>query len=243
MNNLKIPNFLIFCIIAFAFISCSQFQLAKEEQQQIKLESKNSLKLMTEEEVIAGFKGLRTQLANKSLFDEKISPEAKERFANLIPENAFFDGKSKLKSQLSFKSTQKAKGSADISEFDSPLESQWNGTCTAHAMRNVLDNKGRTLTSTRHIWSKYRVYSCESAVKALLNKSCVTNNSAWDGGSGLYYCQGVIRNNIIWANSFDQIDMSVTPNYSCIQNWGYSGTGNISDDPLFVSAENSNYNI
>lgn len=37
--------------------------------------------------------------------------------------------------------------------------------------------------------------------------------------------------------------MSSTPSYSCIQNWGSNGTGNISDDPLFVNAGNGNYQI
>jgi len=53
----------------------------------------------------------------------------------------------------------------------------------------------------------------------------------------LYNCSGMIKNCIIWANTagnYPQMHLSSTPTYSCIQDWGSGGEGNISDDPQFI---------
>jgi len=68
-----------------------------------------------------------------------------------------------------------------------------------------------------------------------------TLNSASNGGSGIYNnaSSPIIKNSIIYGNSGGNIfkdDWSFpTVTYSCIQG-GYTGTGNIATDPLFVNA-------
>ncbi|MBW8036680.1 MAG: hypothetical protein FVQ79_13910, partial [Planctomycetes bacterium] len=81
---------------------------------------------------------------------------------------------------------------------------------------------------------------------ATIQNCTVSGNSAGDGGGGLYNCHATIENCIVWANTageYDQIYNSVTPGYSCIQDWTGSGTGNISDDPLFIDAANGDYHL
>lgn len=59
-------------------------------------------------------------------------------------------------------------------------------------------------------------------------------------------CNGEITNCIIWGNSADidnQIYASVSPNYTCIQDWIGGGTGNISSNPLFADPNREDYHL
>lgn len=60
-------------------------------------------------------------------------------------------------------------------------------------------------------------------------------------GGGLWYCSGTVRNCIIWANTAsgegDQVRGGSAPIFSCIQDWGAGGEGNIVEDPEFVDAD------
>jgi hypothetical protein len=70
------------------------------------------------------------------------------------------------------------------------------------------------------------------------NRSEETRSGYIDYGGGLSGCDGTIRNCIIWQNIADQgtqIYESSTPSFSCIENWGSGGDGNIDFDPRFVS--------
>ncbi|QMW01120.1 choice-of-anchor Q domain-containing protein [Spirosoma foliorum] len=89
----------------------------------------------------------------------------------------------------------------------------------------------------------------------VLTNCIITDNSAGTTGAGIYgscYTDSDIRirltNNIIWNNSFAYNNSSGNKapvyniSYSDIQG-GFSGTGNINADPLFVDATNGNYRL
>lgn len=102
------------------------------------------------------------------------------------------------------------------------------------------------------------VFAASSGGLSLTN--CVfTVNSASNGGAGMYnsggnpavtnctffhnigsgfYASGgpTLTNCILWGNTSGQVSGSVTVTYSCVQG-GYTGQGNISDDPVFMSEE------
>ena len=91
------------------------------------------------------------------------------------------------------------------------------------------------------------VYTYESS--CLLHNCTLTANTADDGGGGVFdnNAQDTLLNCIVWNNSpiADQIALyssEIVASYSCIQN-GYTGTGNISSDPLFADAANGDYHL
>lgn len=81
------------------------------------------------------------------------------------------------------------------------------------------------------------LYDCAG----LIENNTVYGNAAPEGqGGGLMFCYyfvAAIRNNIVWGNSGGQVVWCVTPSYCCIQDWQGGGTGNIDDDPLFLSTD------
>ncbi|MBI4557720.1 MAG: hypothetical protein HY706_09060, partial [Candidatus Hydrogenedentes bacterium] len=86
------------------------------------------------------------------------------------------------------------------------------------------------------------LYQCTSHIE----HNTVYHNVAASGG-GVHSCTGtgqVIRSNIIWANTPNQILNSTAPEFSCIQGWsiydqngdGYDDlNGNTNQDPRFVT--------
>jgi len=117
--------------------------------------------------------------SHKITDSEQLSSRAMERKKHLIPTSKFFSAKQLAKRKQSHMLAYKGKGSVDLRQYDSPVENQWDGTCTAHGLRNVIDNAGRVQVSTRHVWDKYQVYSCEDAINAWSGGTCVTNVSSW----------------------------------------------------------------
>ncbi len=102
-----------------------------------------------------------------------------------------------------------------------------------------------------------------------IQNNIITGNMASSGG-GLYYCGGFIQNNTIWNNvafnqggglnecsnitnciiyrnqayaGGDQLWITSTPSYSCIQDWNEGGTGNISADPKLLNPEAGNFHL
>ena len=83
------------------------------------------------------------------------------------------------------------------------------------------------------------IYSCWKCTLAL--RSCTIADNTADGWVGGIYCEAFcnleVLNSILYGNSTEQVYVSPTSSvditYSCVQG-GYSGEGNIDDDPLFV---------
>jgi len=76
----------------------------------------------------------------------------------------------------------------------------------------------------------------------------ISNNSTDEDGGGVYHVfyPVDIKNSILWTNSPDEIDRyqsdRAVVTYSDVQG-GYSGEGNINADPLFMDAENGDYQL
>jgi predicted outer membrane repeat protein len=79
----------------------------------------------------------------------------------------------------------------------------------------------------------------------ILTNCSFTGNSAVAGGA-LYNANSapILTNSILWGNGTEISDSTSTPvvTYSDIQG-GYTGTGNIDDDPLFVDAANGDLHL
>jgi hypothetical protein len=80
------------------------------------------------------------------------------------------------------------------------------------------------------------------ASNPILTNVTFSQNSASSGGETMYNSNSspTVSNSIIWDNSnvaiLDRDGSSTTITYSLVQ-YGYSGAGNVSDDPLFVDAD------
>lgn len=75
-----------------------------------------------------------------------------------------------------------------------------------------------------------------SQCNGIIANNSIFNNTSIAGG-GLALCEGTIINCIIWENSANldsQLYLCSEPSYCCIQDWIEGGTGNITDDPMFV---------
>jgi hypothetical protein len=140
---------------------------------------------MSNDDIIKAFNGAQLYKSNSI---ETLDESSVDRESHIIPDSKFltkdqvqeFKEKKKIVKFSEEAVKYVGKGDVDLRSKDSQIENQWDGTCTAHSMRNVLDNKlDKGKTSTRHIWSKYKQYSCEAAVKATLGKSCVTSTDKW----------------------------------------------------------------
>jgi len=62
------------------------------------------------------------------------------------------------------------------------------------------------------------------------------NSDSTQRYSGLYACNNMtLLNCIVWRNPMQKFgSATITPTYSCIENWTGGGTGNISTPPLFI---------
>lgn len=69
------------------------------------------------------------------------------------------------------------------------------------------------------------------------------NNTIYGNTMGIFSCQGVIANCIIWNDSANQLDGCSTPAYSCIKYWRDGGTGNIADDPKLANPSEGDYSL
>lgn len=136
-------------------------------------------RFMSEVDIKIGFVSGNSQ---KFAQNETLSDLAKQRLQSTTPVNKFFTVKqmSKRKKKPYFYA---GKGYVDLRKDDSPVETQWGGTCTAWGLKGVIDNLAKTRTSPRHIWSAYRQYSCEAAIQTWTNGKCITLDSKWPAAS------------------------------------------------------------
>ena len=70
--------------------------------------------------------------------------------------------------------------SISLRQFDTPIQNQWNGTCTAHATVAAIENliRSKTKLSERFHWSKYERYSTDKSLEAA-TKSGIAYNTYW----------------------------------------------------------------
>jgi hypothetical protein len=145
----------------------------------------------------------------------------------------------------------------------------WNLIYSSPTMINctIIDNRARgrcggiynqhecnpTLTNcliARNVsgWDGGAMLNRAGANPILNNCTIVDNSTAYDGKDGIYNwvkagypCSPMLTNCIVWPDNIS----GGTPiiNYSCIPSGGWSGTGNIHSNPLFVNAGNSNYRL
>lgn len=81
----------------------------------------------------------------------------------------------------------------------------------------------------------------------LIRNCTIYGNSALEGYGGVSAgvgCYATLLNNILWANEPSQLYMSIPGiSYCNIQETVWPGTGNISEDPLFVLPEQNDYRL
>lgn len=116
---------------------------------------------------------------------ETLNQFAQVRMKDVIDSKTFFPKERILEIKKSVKADKKViklNGSADLRKNDTPIVSQWNGTCTAHALAAGIENSllGQINLSERHMWNKYQKYSCEAAIKSWdKGQSCITLAGKW----------------------------------------------------------------
>jgi len=86
---------------------------------------------------------------------------------------------------------------------------------------------------------------CRTGSHATIVNNTIADNSAHDHGAGIYCTDSypVIANTILWGNDPEEIyvdsgDFGIT--FSNVQG-GFSGQGNMNEDPLFVAGPNGSY--
>jgi hypothetical protein len=168
-------NLLVFVIMAEFFLSCSWAQITSAPNaKSITLKKPEKITTISNSyipthKVVEGFNAI-----NKS--NEILNKGALKRKRFLEPEKNILElEKSKLKKQMIFSGS----GSVDLRYKDTPVLSQWNGTCTAHGLSAAIENLISVNLSERHVWSKYEKYSCKKAISALSKKECITLAEAW----------------------------------------------------------------
>ncbi len=112
-----------------------------------------------------------------------------------------------------------------------------NSVATPAKMVNCIFQGNTTVDKGGAIYNYY--YS-----QPTISNCTFSQNTAADGGAifNLENCNSTVSNSIFWANSSGQIyNVNSSPNviYSNVQG-GYTGTGNINADPLFVDAAGGN---
>jgi hypothetical protein len=73
----------------------------------------------------------------------------------------------------------------------------------------------------------------------------IENNTVRGNSGGISGCKGTIRNCIVWGNTGygGQLRDSSVPSYSCIEDWGEGGAGNIFYYPHFVHPDEGDYHL
>lgn len=152
-------------ILMFLMSSCSE----------IPLKPVVSISFMSPSEVRNSFRVTEGQ----ALSSDNLTSQAKERVGHCLNEKEFFKGSKSNTVQIQVDVPRRLPPSADLRVNDSPVRSQWDGTCTAHGLQSVLDNKSHQHLSARHIWAGYKLFSCVAAIETWDHGGCITTNAAW----------------------------------------------------------------
>ncbi len=91
------------------------------------------------------------------------------------------------------------------------------------------------------------IYLDSTSSAEIINSTIVNNtfSTTVNVDTGGVYCDSpdvIIKNSIIWNNDEDAIYGTPAMTFTCIEG-GYTGEGNISDDPLFIDQENGDYRL
>ena len=120
--------------------------------------------------------------------------------------------------------------------------SSGGGMCLFSA-RAVLDN----CVISQNVSSDEGGGIGNTSSRLLATHCTISGNTASNAGGGLHNRDGIITlaDCIMWGDSLQEISSqsgTVTVTSSCIEG-GYTGDGNISDDPLFVDAAHGDYHL
>jgi len=161
---------LLILVLMLVLVSCTS-KVTKDEK---------VTKFMSHEEIVQAFN------QDFKVMDEGLDAAAKDRESQLVPIDELIplhikkdsDKKNAMK-MMEARSLADRKG-ADLSDNDTPIKKQWNGTCTAFATTAGMENKlkGKYDISERSVWSKYKRYSSDAALAAVF-KNKVCNESCW----------------------------------------------------------------
>ncbi|OQB42787.1 MAG: WD domain, G-beta repeat [Candidatus Latescibacteria bacterium ADurb.Bin168] len=85
----------------------------------------------------------------------------------------------------------------------------------------------------------------QKTTKAVVTSCTITGNTAPEGSGVFNEDSLLISNSVVWGNNAKGMDSvgPVVASYCDVQNVLFSGTGNISDDPLFVDAANGDFHL
>jgi len=121
---------------------------------------------MTHEEVVDSFENETSGIISEMMSILKVK-EYNQRKNNLVPLKMLMEDVEISNVNEDEKDYLNRKG-IDLSDKDTPIKKQWNGTCTAFGgvagMENLLE--GKVHLSERDMWSKYKKYSSAAFVKA-----------------------------------------------------------------------------
>jgi len=118
-----------------------------------------------------------------------LSVDDYSRFEQLIPLEKFFsnipDNDFERKIKLNDNNNRLKNEGVDFRIRDSPVRSQWNGTCTANALVAVWENlnnktnSNNIILSARHLWAEQgEAYSCDISIKTM-SDSRICDNKYW----------------------------------------------------------------
>ncbi len=124
---------------------------------------------------------------------------------------------------------------------------QWGGAVYCNVSNPVLVNCLITDNSTTGTTALGGAFYCENADLMNITNCTISNNSAQMLGGGMFLLNTIpnIANSIFWNDSpsefYSDLD-TISITYSDIQD-GWTGEGNIDEDPMFVNPDSMDYHL
>jgi len=141
--------------------------------------SKSSDPYLSNEDIVKQMKDSSNESSERSSVDT----DEMGRKANLVPlEDLFGKDLKEIKNRkkqdkilMKANLVEKERLGADFRNRDTPIKSQWNGTCSAFSgvagLENLINKPKTTDLSERDAWNKYKEYSSRAFVEALSKES------------------------------------------------------------------------